>query len=101
MSEQSPLQEAQERLSKACLAQPMNPAGAAISAYVNSILCSARLDALIEVTLNPPNASWTKEEALDAAIVRHLNQKAEQLESQALQMQLAAGAQKPAIALPN
>lgn len=82
-AEPTPLELAQQRLAKACTAMPMNPVGAAISAYVNSTLASARLDALSELFVNPPNATWDRQEALDAALARHLNRRAEQLESEA------------------
>lgn len=82
------LEQAQQRLANAALKQPMHPAGAAISAYVNGMLQSARIDALVDVLANPPNTTWSMAEAIDAAIVRALTRKAEELETQALKAQL-------------
>lgn len=81
---QTPLEAAQQRLAHACTAMPMNPVGAAISAYVNSTLASARIDALCDLWVNPPNGSYDRQEAMDAALVRHLNRRAEQLEADAV-----------------
>lgn len=78
---ETPLGAAQKRLTEACLKQPLSPQGAAISAYINTTLLTARLDALQELWLNPPNGTWTHEEALEAAIVRRLTSKADQLEA--------------------
>ena len=78
---ETPLQAAQKRLTQACLQQPLSPQGAAISAYINTTILSARVDALQELWLNPPNGTWTPEEALEAAITRRLLTKAEQLEA--------------------
>lgn len=102
--EPTPLQAAQERLAKACTAMPMNPAGAAISAYVNGTLASARIDALTDLFVNPPNASWDRQEALDAALIRHLNRRAEQLEAEAVKARNAlqvASAADARLLLPN
>lgn len=88
-AEETSLQTAQNRVAKAALMQPMNPNQAAISAYVNTILQSCRLDALTELWLNPPNGSWTPTEALEDAIVRALNKKAEMLESAVSGIQVA------------
>ena len=102
--EPTPLQAAQERLAKACTAMPMNPMGAAISAYVSGALASARIDALTDLFLNPPNATWDRQEALDAAIVRHLTRRAEQLEADALKARNAlqvASAADARLLLPN
>lgn len=77
------LADAQKRLYEAAMKQPgLNQASFGISAYINSILQSARVDALIELYLNPPNGTWTAQEAVDAAILRALKAKAEQLEQQ-------------------
>lgn len=82
------MESAQQRLAQAALKQPMHPGGAAISAYLNGMLQSARIDALIEVMVDLPNGNQMQE-AIDAAIVRHLNKKADELENQALKMTLA------------
>lgn len=100
----TPLQAAQERLAKACISMPMHPMGAAISSYVSGALASARIDALTDLFLDPPNASWNRQEALDAAIVRHLNRRAEQLEADALRARNAlqvASAADARLLLPN
>lgn len=91
-SELTPLQLLQQRVAQAALAQNMNPQGAALSAYVNGILQTARLNALQEILVNPPNATWSMQEAIDAAVARHLTQTAEALEAQA---------QRPRIAMPG
>lgn len=93
-ADNTPLQIAQNRVAKAALMQPMNPNQAAISAYVNTILQSCRLDALTELWLNPPNGSWTPQEALEDAIVRALNKKAEMLQSALNAIQVPQGAPK-------
>lgn len=86
----SELQTAQKRLYEAAMKQPgLNQASFGISAYINGILQSARTDALTDLYLNPPNETWTKQEALDAAILRALTAKAEQLESQIQHVQVA------------
>lgn len=99
--EESALERAQRRLAQAALTQPMNPASAAISAYVNGMLQSARVDALTDVIANPPNGSWTMQEAIDAAVIQHLTKKAEELEAQALRMKLAQPAPASIIAQAN
>ena len=91
MSEATTIEAAQKRLARAALAQQMNPAGAGISGYVNSLMLRAKLDALTECYINPPNATWTLKDYLEAATLRHLNQKAQELEDQALRMSLAQG----------
>lgn len=79
----SDMAQAQKRLYEAAMKQPgLNQASFGISAYINGILQSARVDALIELYLNPPNATWSPQEALDAALLRALNAKADQLEKQ-------------------
>lgn len=81
---QTPLQEAQARLQRAGMKQPLTAEGAAVSAYVNGLLHSARLSALIEYTLEPnQNATWTPQERFESIFVRELNAKAELLESTA------------------
>lgn len=94
MTEETPLQAAQNRLAKAALLQPMNPNQAAISAYINSILQTCRLDALTELWLAPPNSTWTPQEALDAAILRAVIARAEALESVANAVQIASASPK-------
>lgn len=79
----SDMAQAQKRLYEAAMKQPgLNQASFGISAYINGVLQSARVDALIELYLNPPNATWSPQEALDAALLRALNAKADQLEKQ-------------------
>ena len=87
----SPLAEAQERLKKALMSQPIDITQVAAGAYINSALQSARIDALQELFLNPEpeNASWSRKEQLEAAIARALNVKSEQVESHAQRVQIA------------
>ena len=49
-TELDPIQAAKQRLAQACMQQPMTPQGASISAYVNTTLLSAHVQALIEYT---------------------------------------------------
>ncbi len=87
----SDIQTAQQRLAAAALKQPtLNPTSFGVSAYVNGILQSCRIDALVDLYLNPPNETWTRQEALDAALVRALNAKADLLEAEASRIQVAA-----------
>lgn len=87
------IETAQKRLAKAALSQQMNPAGAGISGYVNSLMLRAKLDALTECYLTPaPNASGTLKDYLESVTLRHLNEKAQELEDQALRISLAQGA---------
>lgn len=80
---ESPLQAAQKRLADAALGVPMNPQSASIAAYVNGILQSARVDALVELHITPPNASWSREEAYEATLLRALTDRALTLELKA------------------
>jgi hypothetical protein len=75
------LEAAQARLARAATQMPMHPVAGAISAYVNSTLASARMDALTELWLTQPEGD--KQEALNAALIKHLNRRAEQLEGEA------------------
>lgn len=47
----TPLQDAQQRLYQAAMNQGMNPEGAAFSAYINGLLQSARLTAVVKFLL--------------------------------------------------
>ena len=71
---------------------PMNAQGAAMSAYVNGVLQSARIDALVELWSAPPNATWSKAKAYEAALLGALGQRAGDLEARAAAMkeQIAA-----------
>lgn len=89
MTDETPLQNAQNRVAKAALAQPMNPHQATIGSYINGILQSARITALTELWLNPPNDTWTRQEALNAAILKALNEIADRLEQSAQAVQIA------------
>lgn len=99
--EPPPLEKAQNRLAKACMGLGVNPASAGISGFLNSILLAARLDALAEVVLNPPNATWTLPESFEAATARHMNLKAEQLESQAAKPQIQVAGADSRLGRPN
>ena len=81
---------AQQRLAKAVLSQPINnPASLAISSYVNSVLNSARMDGVIAFLTTEYNASWSKEEALDAAVLASVLSTAEKLEENIRKIQVA------------
>jgi hypothetical protein len=100
--EPSALQSAQQRLAHVCMQTFGNPQGAAISAFVNSMLLCARLDAALEVLFGPPaNASWTQQEALEAAIARHMNAKADQLDSQVTKARIMAPGNGAALIRPS
>ena len=100
-----PLEAAQQRLAQACMQLPMQPLAAGISAFVNSMILSARVDAIVELLKEPPNATWTFQDALDAALARHCNQRAEQLETQAKEaaskIQVAQASQVPQLIRPS
>lgn len=82
----SPLQVAHKRLANAAMRQPMDPASAAISAYVNGMLQSARLSALIAFTLEPVlNATWTAEERFESLFIKFLGEASDLLETKAAQ----------------
>lgn len=49
--ESTPLQDAQQRLAQAAMAQGMSMEGAAFSAYINGLLQSARLSAVVKFLL--------------------------------------------------
>ena len=63
------------------MAMPMNPQGAAMSAYVNGILQSARVDALVELWTTEPNATWSRQEAYQVALLGALRQRTEQVKA--------------------
>ena len=101
--EDSPIQIAQKRLADAAMGLPMNAQGAAMSAYVNGVLQSARIDALVELWSAPPNATWSKAEAYEAALLGALGQRAGDLEARAAAMkeQIAAKTSGAALSLPE
>lgn len=76
------IMQAQLELRNIAMGQNMNSSQAGISAYVNSLLASCRLDALTELFVSPPNATWTREQALDAAILRALRYRAASMSAQ-------------------
>jgi hypothetical protein len=90
------MQAAQERLVKAAQVQMLqgNPAQIAMSAYLNGILQSCRVDALVKLHVEPPNESWTPLEALNAAYLRAMTEKAEMLEKANTQIQVAQSTPK-------
>lgn len=93
------LEEAQRKLAKAAMKQPgNNPLSFAISAYVNGLLMSCRVDALVDLYLNPPNDTWTKQEAFDAAVLRAVLAKTEQLEANVQSIAIASPADRTIMA---
>lgn len=78
-TETSQIEVAQQALADAAMGVPMNPSGAAMSAYVNGILQSARVDALVELWWAPPNATWSREEAYNAALLGALHERTKML----------------------
>lgn len=93
------LEEAQRKLAKAAMKQPgNNPLSFAISAYVNGLLMSCRVDALVDLYLNPPNDTWSKQEAFDAAVLRAVFAKTEQLEANAQAIAIPSVADRRVIA---
>lgn len=84
------LAEAQKSLAQAAMKQPGDPVSFGISAYVNGLLVSCRVDALVDLYLNPPTGeSCTKQEAFDAAVLRAVKAKTEQLEANTVRIQVA------------
>jgi hypothetical protein len=84
------LSAAQRRLLEAIKKQPLDPTGAAISAYANSVLQSARVDALAITLLEPQNGSWgSPKEAYESNLVAALNRLADALEANASRVQTA------------
>lgn len=67
---------AQQALCTAAMQQMLTPEQAAISAYVNGILQSARLSALIDLTLElasePLTAAWTAQERFDSLQLQYV-----------------------------
>jgi hypothetical protein len=83
--------DARKRLLSALKAQPMDMMQVGFAAYVNGCLQSARVDALTELYLNPPNATFTLDDALQAAFARAMNRMAEAFEAQAPKIRVASG----------
>lgn len=93
------MEAAQKRLASAAMKQPgNNPLSFAISAYVNGLLMSCRVDALADLYLNPPNETWNKQEAFDAAVLRALTAKADQLEANTQTIAIASPADRTIVA---
>lgn len=85
----SELAEVQKALAQAAMKQPGDPLSFGISAYVNGLLVSCRVDALVDLYLNPSSESCTKQEAFDAAVIRAIKAKTEQLEANTARIQVA------------
>jgi hypothetical protein len=68
---EDPLKAAQQRLAEAAMAQPMTPAGATISAYVNGVVNAATLSALLEHCLGEGDFP----DAFKTILLRHINAK--------------------------
>lgn len=79
---QDELELARQALANACLRQPMNPQTAGISAYVNSIMASARVTAICSFLLEPRNETWSAAEALEAAMLKALREATAAIEEQ-------------------
>jgi hypothetical protein len=77
---QTPLQSAQDRLAKAAMQQPMTPNGAAISAYVNGIMASAKMGALLQMVIELFDDEAEATARFNALLVAALNAKAQVLE---------------------
>lgn len=65
----------QQELIELAKQQPYNPNGAALSAYLNSMLQSCRIDALQTLWLAPPPDDLPKQEALRSALIEALKAK--------------------------
>lgn len=76
------LELARQALANACLRQPMNPQTAGISAYVNSIMASARVTAICDFLLEPRNETWTAAEALERHMLNALRNATTAIEEQ-------------------
>jgi hypothetical protein len=76
----SPLADAEKRLFQACLKLGMTPQSAAVSAFVNSIMLGAKIDALAEY-VQPFELDETgtpiMKATLDELLIKHLGIKAD------------------------
>jgi hypothetical protein len=86
--EPTPLQSAQQRLVDLAMKQPMNGT-ALISAFVNGLLQSAKINALTDMVMDDGNATWTKQERLESLLIHHLGIVADQVESASQQPRIA------------
>jgi|HubBroStandDraft_6_1064221.scaffolds.fasta_scaffold972795_1 hypothetical protein len=86
----TPMDVASKRLARVALSQPMNPTSAAVSAYVTAVMTAAKVRALCMLYVEPPNSTWTAQEALDAAITRSMNECSEEIEKTVQQAREAA-----------
>lgn len=98
--QQSDLERAQQRLVQVAMAQRQHPLNFGLSAYANGLLHTARLDAVIELLTT--GVSPCTKEALDAAVIRALERKTQQLQDQARLIQPPSGdAPSDIIVRPN
>lgn len=74
------LEAARKDLAKACLEQPMDPTGAAISAYVTAVMTSARVNALYEYVTHGEGLGPV---GLDAFTVKAMREAADAIRAQA------------------
>lgn len=95
------LRAAQERVCKAILRQPMNPMGAIIAAYTNAVLNSARVDALVNVYLNPPESPASRQVAYEAYLLAALEALESAFEQNASVIQAPNGNTPPIVARVN
>lgn len=87
---QTELEAAQQRLAEAVMSLPMNPQGAAISAYVSGTMTTARVSAIENLMVHGFPAKLTSREAMDQAVVKELTDLAQKIEAQVLQQKMAA-----------
>lgn len=78
---------------------PMDPMQTGFAAYINGVLQSARVDALVDLYLHPPNATWTADEALQAAFIKAMNNISDALEANNRKIQVAGSVGAPGIHL--
>ncbi len=102
------IQNAQDELCAALMAMPLNPQGAAASAFVTAVMQSARLTAVIqfliglvgsmqEAGIQAHDKSWTTTEFLESMIAEELRKSTEQYKAQAASLRQAA----PRLVMPG
>jgi len=89
--EQSAYEEAKAELMRTVLKTPMNPSQAAVSAYANGILQSARISALVElvIELADANSPPPSEERFEELQVHHLQELTNTLKTIAAEPKIA------------
>jgi hypothetical protein len=92
VAEDTPLQAAQKGMVSVAMSFPMD-GRALVTAFVNSLMQSARVDALFDFVVQEYDGDQTPKERLDALLVTALNAKAAKLKETLAQprIELASG----------